>query len=132
MRVTAHVRRRLAAIPGSDPEREVLTVIPARDGRPFLLDESGNYWRCYRFIEHLDAGERPQAPGQAFEAGRVFGRFIDLLTDLPPASLHEIIPRFHDVEFRLEQFHAAWQADPLGAAPRQRPRSLSSPNAPKR
>jgi len=113
-RVTAHVRRRLAAIPGCDPDREVLTVIPARDGRPFLLDESGSYWRCYRFIEHLDAGERPQTPGQAFEAGRVFGRFIDLLSDLPPTSLHVIIPRFHDVEFRLEQFHAARHADLLG------------------
>jgi hypothetical protein len=112
-RVTAHVRRRLAAIPGSDPDREVLFVVPARDGRPFHLDDSGNYWRCYRFIEHLDAGERPKTTGQAFEAGRVFGRFIDLLSDLPPASLHEVIPRFHDAEFRLEQFQAALQADAL-------------------
>jgi hypothetical protein len=114
MRVTAHLRRRLAAVPGSDPDREVLTVIPARDGRPWHRDAAGGFWRCFRFIEHLDLGERPQTPGQAFEAGRVFGRFIDQLSDLPPASVHEIIPRFHDVELRLEQFHAARQADPLG------------------
>jgi hypothetical protein len=114
MSVTAHLRRRLAAVPDSDPEREVLTVIPAHDGRPWHRDAAGDFWRCFRFIEHLDLGERPQTPGQAFEAGRIFGRFIDLLSDLPPASLHEIIPRFHDVEFRLEQFHAARQTDPLG------------------
>jgi len=114
VRVTGHLRHRLAAVPGSDPDREVLTVVPARDGRPFHRDEAGGYWRCFRFIDHLELGERPQSPGQAFEAGRVFGRFIDLLSDLSPASLHEIIPRFHDVEFRLEQFQAARQADPLG------------------
>ena len=113
-RVTAHLRRRLAAIPGSDPDREVLTVVPARDGRPFYRDEAGDYWRCFRFIDHLELGERPQTPGQAFEAGRVFGRFIDLLSDLPPSFLHVVIPRFHDVEFRLEQFQAARQADPMG------------------
>lgn len=114
--VSAHMRRRLAAVPGSDPDREALTVIPARDGRAFHLDESGSYWRCIRFIEHLELGERPQTPGQAFEAGRIFGRFIDLLADLPPSTLHEVIPRFHDVEFRLEQFHAALLADPLGSS----------------
>ncbi len=114
MLVTGHLRNRLTAVPGSDPDREVLTVLPARDGRPWHRDAAGDFWRCFRFIEHLDLGERPQTPGQAFEAGRVFGRFIDLLSDLPPVSLHEIIPRFHDVEFRLEQFQAARQADPLG------------------
>jgi hypothetical protein len=114
VRVTGHLRSRLAAVAGSDPGREVLTVIPALDGRPFHRDEAGDYWRCFRFIAHRELGERPQDLSQAFEAGRIFGRFIELLSDLPPASLHEVIPRFHDAEFRLEQFRSALQADPLG------------------
>ena len=107
MRVTEHMRRKIAAIPGADPGREVLTVVPASDGRPFLQDDDGEFWRCFLFIDHQELGERPSSPGQAFEAGKLFGRFIDLLSDLPGPPLYETIPRFHNVEFRLGQFNTA-------------------------
>ena len=108
-RVCEHIRRQ-----ARDPDREALTVIPAADGLPFHRDGEGRYWRCFRFIEHRELGQRPGRPQQAFEAGKLFGRFIVQLADLPPSSLHVIIPRFHDVEFRLEEFAQALLADPLG------------------
>lgn len=109
VRVSEHLRRQ-----ERDPDRHALTVIPAADGRPFHRDGEGRYWRCFRFIEHLEVGQRPDRPRQAFEAGGLFGRFIAQLADLPPSSLHVIIPRFHDVEFRLDEFARALLADPLG------------------
>ena len=113
VRVTAHMRRRLAALPGSDPDREVLTVVPTRTGESSFLDDAGEYWRCFRFIEHRELGERPGGPGQAREAGRLFGRFLNLLADLPAPPLHETIPRFHDVDRRLDDFQQILAADPL-------------------
>jgi len=115
-RVTEHIRGKLEAVPGAEPEREVLTVVPTRDGRLFHREGDGSCWRCFLFIDHQPLGERPTQPRQAFEAGRLFGRFIGLLFDLQPTSLHEIIPRFHDVEFRLGQFHEAF----VMATPRRR------------
>lgn len=111
VRVTGHMRRKIAAMPGSDPGREVLTVVPDRDGRPFHLDDAGEFWRCFRFIEHRELGERPGSPGQAHEAGRLFGRFLNLLADLPEPPLHETIPLFHDVDWRLDDFHRVLAAD---------------------
>jgi hypothetical protein len=111
VRVTDHMRRRLAAVPGSDPEREVLTVVPTRSGQDHLLDATGEYWRCFRFIAHRELGARPGEPRQAREAGRLYGRFLGLLADLPPPPLHETIPRFHDLGRRLSDFHAALAAD---------------------
>jgi hypothetical protein len=116
VRVTNHIRGKLSAIPGARPEREVLTVMLARDGRPYHLDEAGNYWRCFMFIEHHELGERSGELKQAFEAGRLYGLFINLLSNLPGPPLHEIIPRFHDVEFRLGEFEKALQADPCSRA----------------
>jgi hypothetical protein len=110
-RVTGHMRRRLAVVAGSDPGREVLAVEPSRSGASFFLDGEGEYWRCFRFIEHRELGERPGSPGQAHEAGRLFGRFLNLLADLPAPPLHETIPRFHDVDRRLGDFHQALDAD---------------------
>jgi hypothetical protein len=111
VRVTGHMRRRLASVPGSDPGREVLTVVLARSGASYYMDGAGEYWRCFRFIEHRELGERPGGPGQAHEAGRLFGRFLKLLGDLPAPPLHETIPRFHDVDRRLDDFHQALAED---------------------
>jgi len=113
VRVTGHLRRKVAAVTGGDPDREVLTVIQARDGRPFHQDEAGDCWRCFRFIDHRELGERPGTPGQAAEAGRLFGRFLNQLADFPEPPLHETIPRFHDLDRRLAEFRRALDADPL-------------------
>lgn len=114
VRVTEHLRRRLDAVPGSDPGREVLTVVPTRDGSSFHQDEMGEYWRCFLFISHRERGARPGRPALAREAGRQFGRFLALLADLPAPPLGETIPRFHDIGRRLEDFRAALAADRLG------------------
>jgi hypothetical protein len=113
VRVTEHLRRKIAANPGADPNREVLRVVPGSDGRHFHQDGEGNCWRCYVFIDHQRQSDRVESPGQALEAGKLFGRFIELLSDLPGPPLHETIPAFHNVEHHLDQFKEILQADPL-------------------
>jgi hypothetical protein len=112
VRVTAHIRAKLNEFPGADPGREVLTVVPARDGRPFHQDGEGGYWRCYVFIDHQRPSDRVKIPEHAFEAGKLFGRFINLLADLPGPPLHETIPGFHNVETHLRKFSEVLQDDP--------------------
>ena len=113
VRVTEHMRRKIAATPGADPNREVLRVVPSRDGRHFYQDGDGNCWRCYVFINHQRPSDRVESAGQAFEAGKLFGRFIELLSDLPDPPLHETIPAFHNIEHYLIKFGEVLQADPL-------------------
>jgi hypothetical protein len=112
VRVTAHIRSKLNAISGADPGREVLTVVPTRDGRHFLLDGEGGYWRCYVYIDHQQPGGGCATPERAYEAGKLFGSFIHMVSDLPGPPLHETIPDFHNVEFHLQKFSAVLQADP--------------------
>ena len=52
-------------------------------------------------------------PEYAYYAGRSFGDFESLLTDLE-APIGEIIPDFHNIEFRLKQLEDAVAADPVG------------------
>src|SRR5438874_12330890 len=44
-RVTAHIGKKLADT--ADFSRRVLTLVPARDGKPFYRDDGGNHWRTY-------------------------------------------------------------------------------------
>ncbi len=113
-RVLAHQRRALEREGAPDLDRRVLTLVPARDGRPFFVDERGETWRTVRMIEGARSHDVVRGPADARAAAHAFGRFLAQLADLPPPRLHETIPRFHDARLRFEQLADAVRADSAG------------------
>lgn len=111
LRVTHHLQQRLSAIPGTDPKRETLNVIPARDGKPFHRDAEGNYWRTYVFISGARTYDVCQGPDQAFAAAAAFARFQQLLVDLPGGRLYDTIPFFHHTPRRFAALEEALKKD---------------------
>ena len=114
LRVTEHLRGKLAAAGDSDATRKALTVIPARDGMPYVRDEEGNWWRMYLFIEFARTYDIIENERQAYEAASAFARFQNQLADLPAPRLHETIPAFHNTLWRLKALDAAIAADVCG------------------
>ncbi len=114
LRVTSHIRRKLAAIPGSDPDRESLTVIPARDGLPFYRDTGGNYWRMYYFIRNARTYDICENADHAREAAFAIGRFQCALADIPGGPMHETIPFFHHTPRRFQALEEAIGNDARG------------------
>jgi hypothetical protein len=113
-RVTVHLRNKLSQIPGSDIKRETLTLIPSREGRTWISDSDGNFWRMYIFISNHHSYNVVDSPGKAFEGGKAIGRFQAMLSDMPGGPLYETIPAFHDVEKRLNTFNEIIGKDPAG------------------
>jgi len=113
-RVTEHAGRQLASAARPSGERgQVLTLIPTKDSRAYLQDESGSAWRCYDFVEGARTYDLLETPDQAREAARAFGAFQGLLRDLPGPRLHETIPDFHHTRRRFERLRlAAGDAEP--------------------
>jgi len=114
LRVTEHLRGKLAASGAADASRQTLTVLPARDGRPYVRDAEDNWWRLYLFIEAARTYDIIENERQAYEAARAFARFQNRLADLPAPRLHETIPAFHNTLKRLEALDAAVAADACG------------------
>ena len=112
-RVTIHLRNKLKAISGSDPKRECLRLLPSRDGKSWITDSTGNYWRMYVFISNHKTYNVVDSPGKAFEGGKAIGRFQAMLSDMPGEPLFETIPFFHDIEKRLETFNLTVSRDPV-------------------
>jgi Phosphotransferase enzyme family len=108
-RVTDHLRRKLAGNP--DISRRALTLVASREGKPFYRDGDGSYWRTYIFIEKARTYDAVETPQQAFEAARAFGRFQQLLADLPGPRLHETIPDFHHTPKRFVALKDAIRVD---------------------
>lgn len=111
--VTDHIRKKLAAS-GGDIKNGALQFIKAGD-RYWFEDEEGEYWRAYRFV----AGDCYQFCDSAdlfSRVGRAFGHFQNQLADYDAATLHEVIPDFHNTVKRYEAFEAAVAADVCGRA----------------
>jgi Ser/Thr protein kinase RdoA (MazF antagonist) len=99
--VTSHLKEKLRAAPGADPEKEVLTLIENNEGGYCVEDETGNYWRVFLFLSNTKSYDQVLTEQQAFEGGKAFGRFQAMLADLDPALIVDTIPNFHNIEFRL-------------------------------
>ncbi len=110
--VTSHIREKLVARGEQDVDRKVLTFIPAKDGKLYHFD-GDSYWRVCLFIPRSKSFEEV-TPQLSYEAGKAFGDFQTMLSDLPADALGETIPNFHNMEFRLKQFHDAVEANAAG------------------
>ena len=102
--VTGHIRQKLTEANEEDIERKVLRFVPATDGKTYYKDESG-YWRVCVFIPGSQTLEAV-TPESSYLAGLKFGEFQAMLADVPE-QLGEIIPNFHNMEFRLQQLREA-------------------------
>lgn len=75
-----------------------------------ILDES--YWRAIQFIPNCYTVEAVETEEQAHQVASAFGLFTSALSDFPASQLDEIIPDFHNLDFRLAQLREIVKADP--------------------
>jgi len=115
-RVCAHAHAKLSAAGTTDAHRRALRLIPTHQGKAWHVDQSGNRWRCYDFIEGATGHDVVRSPAQAESAAKAFGAFQALLADLPGERLHETIPDFHHTPSRFARFQAALAKDSHGRA----------------
>lgn len=93
-----------AKLAGDDPEREIVRIIPTKDGKLYYKSEKGCYWRVYTFIDHAVTFNRVENPRHFFEAGRAFGMFQKRLKKFDASKLYETIPNFHNTPVRYKTF----------------------------
>ena len=93
-----------------------MTVIPSRDGMPWVRDGEGGWWRTYLFIEGTHTLELTSSPEDARFLGASIARFQSQLADMGGERLYETIPGFHDMEKRYRRFYTAVSSDSLGRA----------------
>lgn len=111
MRVTQHIASKLVAQGAREITRKAITVVPTRDGQSYYRNGDGECWRTFVFVEKVQSFESVQSPVQAYEAGKAFGTFQSLLSDLGGARLHETIPDFHNTRKRFATLQEAIQRD---------------------
>ena len=111
--VTTFIRKKVEAA-GGDPLREVLNAIPAKDGKPFTIDEEGEYWRLLVYVTESMSYDKVERPEQFYDSAVSFGDFQYMLRDYPAETLHETIVNFHNTPDRFRQLSEAIANDAKG------------------
>lgn len=96
--------------------RSVVSLVPASDGKYWLEDDQGEFWRLYDFTNDTICLESAENPRDFRESAIAFGRFQQQLSDFDASILAETIPKFHDTPARYEAFHQALDEDVMGRA----------------
>ena len=111
--VTKFIRKKIEEM-GGDPLREVLNAIPAKDGKPFTIDEDGQYWRLLVYVTDSIGYDKVERPEQFYDSAVSFGDFQYMLRDYPAETLHETIVNFHNTPDRYRQLMEAVEGDAKG------------------
>jgi len=97
-----------------DVDKHTLTIVPTKDGRLYHVTPEGEYWRIFVLLDGTKSYDIVETTKQAYSGGQAFGRFQKQLASLDATKLVEILPNFHNIDFRLDNLRKAISKDAAG------------------
>jgi len=83
-----------------------IKLIKSKLGKTYFSDSKG-FWRMMTYIQGSTTYDTTTSPEIAFEAGRIIGKFHQLVDQADLKKYTDTIPKFHNLELRKMQFLAA-------------------------
>lgn len=86
-----------------------ISLIQTAEGQSYYSHgkEAVTYWRLMTYMDNSLAYNTTENPKIAFGAGKIIGEFHRLLSSAKPNSFADIIPRFHNLALRKNQFRTS-------------------------
>jgi serine/threonine protein kinase len=85
----------------------ILKFVYTKNGLPYFEDFEGNFWNVSEFIEGSKTFEKVENIEIAYEGGKLFGDFLNLTNGMDAHKILAILPNFHEMSFRYQQFYDA-------------------------
>jgi Phosphotransferase enzyme family len=92
-----------------DHSLQVPDMVLTNGGKLFWIDEEGNFWRATVFANNSYTSSSITDQKEASLVASSFAKFTLSLAELDTDRLEVIIPDFHNLHFRYEQFETAIQ-----------------------
>ena len=118
--LTDHVDRELR-VKKSAPGRQWrgIHIFPAVNSAAYV-EENGDIWRAFSFLDGAVTYETIQDEKHAYEAGYGLGRFHDLVSDLDPGLFHDTLPGFHVTPLYLKLYDGVSALTKISSTPETR------------
>jgi len=108
--VTNHLKAHFKEL-GMDGMKHTLTIIPTKSGSLYTQDDEGNYWRVFTLLTNTKSYDIVETTKQSYSGGQAFGQFQKQLATLDANKLVEILPNFHNIDFRLSNLRKAIESN---------------------
>ena len=105
--VSSFLQSKYNALTFEEVSKKVLSFVKAKDNTFFYKDENQNIWNLSVFIENSTTYLKTPSSQIAFEAGKITGLFLEDTSGFDLDSLTEILPNFHSIRSRYQQFKEA-------------------------
>lgn len=109
LKITRHLKRKTR----KNSNIQILEIIQTKSRKNFFTGIDGTHWRMYRKISPGISYDIVPNEKVASEAGKAFGQFIADLGDLSAEEIFPVIPGFHSMEMRYENFSKAVNHNPF-------------------
>jgi len=107
--VSQHIKSKLSHLPHAQLRKKVLCFVKTKESGLYYYKSGGNYWNLMIYIKDSYTHEVVQDEKIAYEGGKLLGEFLNLTDDFDNSKLTEVIPNFHDMSFRYQQYVRAIQ-----------------------
>jgi hypothetical protein len=87
--------------------------MPDKDGKLLWVDDEKNCWRASTFIENSYSPMNAVTEQEAYTVAKSFAAFTNSLGGIDITKLKEIIPGFHNLSLRFDQFEHAVKNAPV-------------------
>lgn len=79
-------------------------LVKTKTGYSFWKNKEGEYWRAFEYVVNSYSPDAVQNSEEAVAVAECFSRFTSALKEFPATELKTIIPGFHDLRWRYQQF----------------------------
>ena len=85
-------------------KKQVLEFAALKNAQGYCLQHEDFFWNLMIYIQ--DSVTYTVVPNKeiAYEAGKLLGNFLNQTADLDESLLYDVIPNFHNMNFRFQQF----------------------------
>lgn len=111
--VCNHLKKKLAHLGENEVLKRTMTIVQTLDNKNYFQDDNGDYWRVFHLIPNTRSYDILETQEQAYSGGMAFGQFQKQLSDLDPQNIVEILPNFHNIEFRLNNLRDSIKNNPV-------------------
>ncbi|WP_231596055.1 phosphotransferase enzyme family protein [Sphingobacterium endophyticum] len=112
--VCNHLKEKLAHLGDHEVIKRTMTIVQTHDHKNYYKDQNGEYWRVFILIPNTRSYDILETQEQAYSGGMAFGQFQKQLSDLDPKTIVEVLPNFHNIEFRMNNLKEAINSNPVG------------------
>ena len=107
-----HFLRKKIREDGGDPERETLRFLRDENGKNYIVNDDGSFWRISVYIDGTTAYNSVEDIRMLYNAGVSFGLFQKRLADFPMDKITETIEDFHNTPKRIDVLFDTIKKDP--------------------